>query len=204
MKKEKTSSSKQYWIERYNKGGGPSGGSEGELAKFKADFINDFVRENDIKTMFDLGCGDGNQAMLFDVKYYFGFEISPIAISKCRKKCCCRDMWFYTLDEIQTLCVRPQLTISMEVIVHLFEEMVFEDHMNLLFNLTTDYVIIYAPNDDINPKGDGRIKHRIFTEWVKAHKKEFSLRQVIKNIYPWNPEKRTGSTSDFYIFKRIN
>ena len=44
----------------------------GELAKFKARVMNDFVRENGIRSVIELGCGDGMQLALADYPRYLG------------------------------------------------------------------------------------------------------------------------------------
>src|SRR5690554_228897 len=71
-----TFNSKNYWERRY-KGGGTSGaGSYDHLAKFKAEFLNDFVTENDVKEVVEFGFGDGNQLLLANYPKYIGFDVS--------------------------------------------------------------------------------------------------------------------------------
>lgn len=52
--------SEEYWIRRYNKGRKSGAGSYGHLAAFKAGILNRFVRENEVKSVIEYGCGDGN------------------------------------------------------------------------------------------------------------------------------------------------
>ena len=68
--------SKKYWQERYVKGGNSGAGSYGEFASYKANVINNFVRDNNVETVLELGCGDGNQLALFDIPVYVGQDIS--------------------------------------------------------------------------------------------------------------------------------
>ena len=56
--------SAQYWETRYRTGGDSGAGSYGRLAKFKAESINGFVRENGIHSVIEWGCGDGSQLSL--------------------------------------------------------------------------------------------------------------------------------------------
>ena len=79
-KEEEFTSFRAYWINRYSKGMTSGWGSYKKLAEFKAEIINAFVLDNDIKTVIEFGCGDGNQLKYFNVKSYFGFEISQKAI----------------------------------------------------------------------------------------------------------------------------
>jgi hypothetical protein len=46
--------SKQYWEKRYRSGGGSGSGSYNNLAVFKAEIINAFIKENDVKSVVEL------------------------------------------------------------------------------------------------------------------------------------------------------
>ena len=60
-KKTPFNNSTEYWKNRYNLGGNSGDGSYGELAQFKAEFLNKFVTDKNIKTIIEFGSGDGNQ-----------------------------------------------------------------------------------------------------------------------------------------------
>ncbi len=53
--------SESYWDQRYLSRGNSGVGSYGKFAEFKAEIVNDFVRENGIMSIVEYGCGDGNQ-----------------------------------------------------------------------------------------------------------------------------------------------
>jgi hypothetical protein len=55
------SSSGNYWEERYSQGGNSGSGSYAKFAEFKAEVLNDLVQQNAIRSVIELGCGDGNQ-----------------------------------------------------------------------------------------------------------------------------------------------
>lgn len=77
--------SRQYWEERYKKGGNSGAGSYNRLAEFKAEVINKFVKENNVSSVIEFGCGDGNQLKYFDIPSYIGCDISPTVIEHCAK-----------------------------------------------------------------------------------------------------------------------
>ncbi|MDR2439202.1 MAG: class I SAM-dependent methyltransferase [Planctomycetaceae bacterium] len=77
--------SKRYWDNRYCQGGNSGAGSYGRLAEFKAEILNKFVTENNINSVIEFGCGDGNQLMLANYPYYIGVDVSPKAIEICRE-----------------------------------------------------------------------------------------------------------------------
>jgi len=78
--------SKQYWEKRYRSGGGSGSGSYNNLAVFKAEIINAFIKENDVKSVVELGCGDGNQLQLFEFNTYIGYDVSDAVVEICRGK----------------------------------------------------------------------------------------------------------------------
>jgi hypothetical protein len=77
--------SKQYWQKRYASGGNSGGGSYGQLAKYKAKFIEGILTSYNIESVIEFGCGDGNQISLVEYPRYLGLDISKSAISRCRK-----------------------------------------------------------------------------------------------------------------------
>src|SRR5690242_3122883 len=76
-----------YWENRYRKNGTSGSGSYGRNAKYKADFLNRFVKDHKIDRVIEFGCGDGNQAMQFHFPNYIGLDVSPTAIEKCIEVC---------------------------------------------------------------------------------------------------------------------
>src|SRR5687767_9238646 len=77
-------SSPAYWEKRYKAGGTSGAGSYSHLAEFKAQVINDFIREQRIDCVIEFGCGDGHQATKFTDCEYIGLDVSPQAILICK------------------------------------------------------------------------------------------------------------------------
>ena len=75
-----------YWEQRYAKGKNSGSGSYNRLAEFKAEIINAFIGENNITTVIEFGCGDGNQLTLANYPNYIGFDVSPTIIKICKEK----------------------------------------------------------------------------------------------------------------------
>ena len=72
-------------INKYKNGGNSGAGSYNNLAAFKAKVINNFVTENNINTILELGSGDCNQLSYANYKNYFGYDFSKTAIDICKK-----------------------------------------------------------------------------------------------------------------------
>ena len=85
FEKLRWTSSAEYWEKRYESGGDSGVGSYNRLAEFKADIINTFVKEHNIKTVIEWGSGDGRQLRLASYPEYIGIDVSPKAVSICKE-----------------------------------------------------------------------------------------------------------------------
>jgi hypothetical protein len=194
--------SENYWKQRYESGGTSGAGSYHRFAEFKAEILNDFVEEKQIRTVIEYGCGDGNQLELSRYPSYIGLDVSLEAISRCRK--------LFSSDDTKTFKLMAEyvnetaeLTLSLDVIYHLIEDDVFFTYMRRLFDSSTSFVIIYSSN--INKKARFQVahmKHRRFSEWIEQNRPEWTLVQLIPNRYPHSSGKQKGSRADFYIYEK--
>lgn len=192
--------SNNYWIDRYESGGNSGDGSYNELAEFKAEVINDFVSQNEIATVIEYGCGDGNQLRLAKYPLYVGFDISSKAVSLCEQVFHNDDKKvFKQMEDFRG--ETAELTLSLDVIYHLVEDTVFTNYMNRLFESSKGFVIIYSSNTEENQSGQAaHVRHRNFTVWIEKNKPEWKLLLYIPNRYPFNVDTKTGSFADFYIY----
>lgn len=196
--------SKAYWIERYDSGGNSGAGSYRQLAQFKADILNEFVRVNNVDSVIEYGCGDGNQLELAEYPSYIGFDVSPKALTLCRKR--------FMSDETKTFRLiddyagdKADLTLSLDVIYHLVEEKVFEDYVNTLFDSAEKFVIIYSSNTDVTIANQAsHVKHRKFSAWIEKHKPAWKLRTHIPNKYSFTGDPKTGTLADFFIYEKMS
>lgn len=193
--------SHQYWENRYRFGGNSGAGSYNRLAEYKGSVINDFIVENNVESVIELGCGDGNQLGNFKVKNYVGFDVSKTAIHQCRKIYKNdASKQFYLMESLGD--IKADLVLSLDVIYHLVEDDVFVDYMEKLFSASNKYVIIYSSNTDKNFETAPHVKHRKFTTWIEQHT-SFHLMRHIPNKYPFDKEKKGETTfADFYFFER--
>jgi len=194
--------SESYWEQRYSSGGHSGAGSYGKFAEFKAEVLNDFVRENDVGSIIEYGCGDGNQLKLAAYPKYLGFDVSATAIDMSRRLFAddptkqFRLMSDYAGDT-------ADLTLSLDVIYHLVEDAVFEAYMRRLFESATRFVIVYSSNtDDAVDSGATHVRHRQFTRWVDANITGWSLMRHVPNAFPYAGDHRKGSFADFFIYQR--
>lgn len=194
-------SSESYWVERYRRGGDSGSGSYGELAQFKAEVINKFVETQDISTVIEFGCGDGNQLVLAKYPRYIGFDVSAEAIAQCRQKFLDDpSKSFYLIDEYQGQTA--ELSMSLDVIYHLVEDEVFEAYMRRLFYSSEKYVMVYSSNLSARLVSSPHVRHRQFTSWVEANLSDWALLEHIPNRYAHDPRLKSLAKADFFIYKK--
>lgn len=201
--------SSQYWDDRYRLKGNSGAGSYGRLAEFKARVINDFVKHNDIQSVIEFGCGDGNQLSLANYPHYVGFDVSEHALQLCKKRF--KDdstKEFYSVNQWRGQ--QAELTMSLDVIYHLIEDDVFDKYMRTLFSAASRFVIIYASNDErLNisiSRNSQHVYHRKFTDWVVKNMGEaYVFDGFIPNKYPFDIKDQANTLfADFYIFRCNN
>ena len=203
VQKLKFPGSEKYWESVYRSGGNSGEGSYNKLADFKAEVINKFIERNQIKSMIEFGCGDGNQLGLGVYPNYLGFDVSSKAISICNEKFRNDPTKKFKLASKYS-SETAQLVISLDVIYHLVEDTVFALYMNNLFNASKKFVIIYSSNfSDLSDRYDPHVKHREFTSWVSLHQKEWKLLEHIPNRFPFEGDFEEGSTADFFIYGKL-
>lgn len=199
-----------YWEERYRGHGDSGSGSYRHLAEFKAEILNEFVKKNQIRTVLEFGCGDGNQLTLAEYPAYIGLDVSPTAIKMCHELFI-RDTAksFYLYDSLafhdHAGLFRAELVLSLDVLFHLVEQEIFETYIRHLFTSAERFVIIYASDfDRLDEPVYRHDKRRKFTPFIQANFPEWELMEVIKNKYPVSEYNDKGSLSDFYIYKKLN
>lgn len=192
-----------YWEERYSSGGNSGDGSYNQLALFKAEMINQFIAEHDIRTVIDFGCGDGNQLSLLQLNQYVGVDVSPSALALCQAK--------FSSDSSKRFVLYQhaheeyaELALSLDVLYHLIEQTIFEQYLQQLFTSAQRFVIIYASDKDGPFIAQApHFRERKFTDFVKQSFPAFRLLSIIPNRHPYNGDGRNTSISDFYIYERI-
>lgn len=196
--------SANYWNNRYLEKDNSGSGSYGKLSLFKAQVLNEFVESLNINSVIELGCGDGNQLKLANYKNYIGFDVSSEAINICSKIFeADKTKVFLNYADIDNSKYSAELVLSIDVIFHLIEEEVFICYMKKIFELSSNYVIIYSSNYD--KEIATHVRCRKFTDWIDSEiKSEFRLLKFIPNIYPFDKNHpNTTSFSDFYIYEKI-
>ncbi len=197
---ENFSGSTDYWVTRYQSGGNSGPGSYNQLATFKAEILNGFVREHSVDSIIEFGCGDSNQLRLARYPRYLGLDVSLHAISLCKSVFAGdSSKRFQLLKEYKG--ETAQLGLSLDVIYHLVEDEIFSSHMQQLFDSAERFVIIYSSNME-STTDDSHVRHRHFSKWVDEHRRDWTLMRHIPNRHPLRDGSAEGSVADFFVYQR--
>lgn len=189
----------RYWEQRYRDEGTSGLGSYGMFARVKARFVNDYIREHNVRSVVDFGAGDGNQLRLLRVPDYLGLDVSETAIDRLRQQ---------FAGDASKRFVRhgnglnghgswnADLGLSLDVIYHLVEDDIYERYMHDLFTSAQRHVIIYSSNREPTIRISRHVRDRKFSELVEARFPAWRLEQKVRN--PLAPLSR----SNFFVYRK--
>jgi SAM-dependent methyltransferase len=190
--------SRAYWERRYVRGGDSGAGSSGQLAIYKAEVVNRFVQTNNIQTVIELGCGDGQQLLLAEYPAYTGLDISKTAVARCRALFAADGSKRFEIYEPSTFNpgdFQADMALSLEVIFHLTEHETYECYMRHLFAAARRWVVIFSSDEPDTTGGlFPHFKPRRFSPDVPPG---WAFRERLPNPH------RDISVSDFFIFEKI-
>ncbi|MEK9628640.1 MAG: class I SAM-dependent methyltransferase [Nitrospinota bacterium] len=199
--------SQDYWKKRYLLGGNSGKGSYGKNAEFKSEVLNKFVRENNIHSVTEFGCGDGNQLTYAEYPQYTGLDISEEAVKLSSSLFECdasKKFVVYDPDEIDQNQQKfaADLVLSLDVIYHLVEDEVFRKYLTNVFSASRKYVAIYSSNKETDGMLHSRhVRHRNFTSNIEEWFPSWELIQTVKNKNYHGDAKGTEPSVDFYFFQ---
>lgn len=184
----------EIWKKRPNFSGD---GSRGKLATFKADFVNNFIEENNIESIIDFGCGDLQNAKLLKVKEYLGIDIvhhahPPDILAKQFNTIVSRFDEF-SADKKADLC------LCMDVLYHILEDEqeYLEKTLNKIIECSKKYFIIYAQD---SYQDDSVLQYR-------GHLHNSPWRQILetKNVELIREQEKCepGTSARFFIYQKV-
>ena len=186
-----------YWENRYKSGLTSGNGSYGFLAEYKAEVINNFIQDNNIHSLLEYGCGDGNQLSKIKCKKILGVDVSKTAIEKC-KILIPKGTFQTILGDLKNI-EKTDLLLSLDVIYHLIDDEIYNNYIKNIIDYKSKFLIIYAANFEDDGTFAKHVKPRKFTE-NKELNSEYELIKFEKNRYP-SLNHNQGSFSDWFFYK---
>lgn len=190
-----------YWENNYANGGTSGSGSYGMLAEFKKDVINELIIENQIQTVIEFGCGDGNQLKYMEYPNYLGMDISPTSIDICSK--------MFTKDNTKNFLLynpkyfinkgyfKSDLVVCLDVLYHITNETDFQKTLDDIFSCNSSFIILYTRI----VKSEGfvysipTIKDRDILSYISKYK-DYNVLKIIEQKY------KELSSADFIILEK--
>ena len=134
-----------YWNKRYKSGRHSGDGSRGEHANYKAEIIIQLIQSQNLKRVYDLGCGDmfimkAVRQRLPDIEYT-GVDISQEIVKRNREQY----TWgtFETVEPGAPIVGAYDLVICYDVLFHL-PKPIFDTTLKILRDAEAPWVILSA------------------------------------------------------------
>jgi len=199
----KNSSVCKFWEKHYQKGGESGRSSTLHFGEFKIEIINNFIKQYNIESLIDYGCGDGVLISHFNVKKYVGLDISDFIVNQCKEMFKYdNSKQFYTYKDDYNN-IKYNLSLSLDVICHLKEDNIYKQYLDDLFNSSSKYIIIYSSNHNdlipANKTNSSSSFHRNFTKDIEEFYPNCKLIKTIPQKYPSN---KVLTKFDYYIYEK--
>lgn len=146
-----------YWEARYAAEGSSGAGSEGVVAQRKAVYVNQLLRREQVTSVVDWGCGDGQQLDFLNLPGYLGVDISATAVAQCLARHPGKAFLAWPGDRPQ-IEIQADLALSLDVIFHLVLNDDFEAYWARLFASATRLVLVHSTDHDA--RGARHVRHR--------------------------------------------
>ncbi|MDH3606766.1 MAG: class I SAM-dependent methyltransferase [Acidimicrobiia bacterium] len=155
-----------------------------------------------ISDVVEFGCGDGHQLSLVEYPEYLGLDVSEGAIALCVRSFAGDQTKRFELYDPDTFTGAEiaDLALSLDVILHLVEDDVFELHLQHLFQAARRYVVIYGSDVDLDRADTAaHVRFRRFLPHIQERFPSWSLERVSEGIAP----AAEGPRTDFFVFQRV-
>jgi len=189
----------QYWEDRYAAGGNSGAGSYGDIARFKADVLNQFVAERAVESVVEFGRGDGHQLSLAHYPSYLGLDVSRTAVRMCIDRF--RDdpsksfAYYEPALFMNHGAVTADVALSLDVIEHLVENDVLAAYLAAMNDAAERYLIFFTEDGKPNP-GATHVRYRDIVDWSPMLLDWVLAEKIV------NPLKGPDTQADFFIFER--
>ena len=195
--------SRSYWEQRYRLGGDAGRGSFGEPARYKAAVLNAFVRQHQIQSVIEFGCGDGNQLQLADYPRYLGVDVSRAALAHCERRFAADPSKQFMLLE-DYAGEQAELALSLDVLFHLVEDATYFAYLDRLFASGLRFVVVYSTSTEQPPRTMRHVRHRDVTGDIATRFPGFERLFDAEAALPPPVHVTQGLATRFYLYQRAS
>ncbi|MEC0125997.1 class I SAM-dependent methyltransferase [Paenibacillus pabuli] len=190
---------KEYWEQTYRSGETSGRGSYGVLAEFKAEVVNGLIQRENITSVIEFGCGDGNQLQYMNYSEYLGVDVAASSVRLCASKFAndsSKSFMLYTPGLwINRGFLQADLTVCLDVLYHITDETDFRSTLYDILHASAEWVVLYTrlkanDNPGIRTIQDRNLFHYLFDY------PDFKVQEIIPQRYP------DQSSADFVILRR--
>ncbi len=169
--------------------------AEIRLARHKADFVNKFIRANQVTDVIDYGCGDTRLLRQLRVPALTGICLAAERLAACRAPAAANPGWrFYAGPEV-TEEMTASMALSVDMVGRLETDADFSAYMRALFRAGRDYVLIHAAQT--HPAWAASVLNlRPFTDHVRRFFPSWRLAAHVPNPVPHS------RAADFFVYAR--
>ena len=163
------------------------------VERFRVNFLNRFIRQNNVGELIQFGCGDGKLPQRLKVAAYTGVDTAAVILAQC-----CRGAGpgrQFLADEELPAAATTDLALSVDAIPRLVADTEFNAHIRRLFDTARRHVIVQG--GDAWPAWAAATPTRRLTAHVARFFPGWRLAAHIPAPFP--PSAAAG---DFFIYSR--
>jgi len=195
-----------YWENRYASGTNSGSGSYGRVAEYKREKLCELIPRLRVRSIVDLGVGDGNVLSLLERDKciasvaYSGVDVSRTTVARLRGRF--PGLRFVTYGgTVETFWATntdaADVAMSLEVIFHLVDDSVFESYMDVLWQASSRYIVVFSSTTEDKRDPGRHVRHRNWLDWMRQrHRGEFFVLE--SDLLPL-PE---DSFSDWHVLEK--
>lgn len=163
-----------YWCNRYDNGGDSGRRSYGISARMRGKYISTYVKQFNVHTLFDLGCGDTFQQEQIHVPMYYGCDVSPTVLQRHMRT---NTRSFLLANKVPSN-IHCDCILLMDVLHCITDDVSFTEVISSVFTHPSASIVMII-SKDINYKPASHICYRKFLDVVNKDYREWELLEIV-------------------------
>jgi len=194
-----------YWTKRYNRNGGSGDGSRGPWLEYKANYLNEFIKNNKISNVLDFGSGDLYVAKKLEIDEYTGLDCADSSKYYDEKEPVGPKLLSLHQTRFDTFVPDKQydLVTCLDVFYHIMDDEgeYLKAMIQTMFDSAREYIIVYSldsESEQVKKQFETRISHTFNSPWREIFREHDDFELVSTDEGKGLP----GNNTYFFVFKR--